>query len=274
MIPANDFKMVMSHAGYYEGPVDGSLNGACLKAAEEAIQDHLAHMPDDWHDWPNSRKIVVAVQVVLTQDGYDVGPADGFYGPLTAEAIYDYHYFKEQGERPTTDWRPDEQEPQSKPAKNEWPNSAGLIKYFGEPGGKACTAGVVKLPYPMRLAWDLKTEVTTIRCHERVADSASRALQKIADAYSPEYIESMGFDLFGGCFNHRLKRGGTTLSVHSFGAAIDFDPLRNQLRWGKDRASLARPEADDFWRIWESEKWVSLGRARNFDWMHVQAVNL
>jgi hypothetical protein len=66
-------------------------------------------------------------------------------------------------------------------------------------------------------------------------------------------------------------RGGSSWSVHSFGAAIDFLPDENQLKWGKDKASLARPEYEAFWEIWENEGWMSLGRRKNYDWMHVQA---
>ena len=35
-----------------------------------------------------------------------------------------------------------------------------------------------------------------------------------------------------------------------------------------------RREAEDWWRIWEEQGWTSLGRVRNFDWMHVQATKL
>ena len=69
-------------------------------------------------------------------------------------------------------------------------------------------------------------------------------------------------------------RGGTQYSMHSWGIAIDFDPERNQLNWGRDRARLAAADCVPFWDIWEAEGWVSLGRARNFDWMHVQAARL
>ncbi|MCF8078467.1 MAG: hypothetical protein K9K88_04215 [Desulfobacterales bacterium] len=46
------------------------------------------------------------------------------------------------------------------------------------------------------------------------------------------------------------------------------------LKWGRDRAHFARTEYDAWWRLWEEEGWVSLGRQRNFDWMHVQAAQL
>ena len=72
----------------------------------------------------------------------------------------------------------------------------------------------------------------------------------------------------------RKMRGGSSYSMHSWGIAIDFDPERNQLKWGKDRARLAQPDAVEFWRCWEAEGWVALGRARDYDWMHVQAARL
>ncbi|MCA1748660.1 MAG: M15 family metallopeptidase [Sphingomonadales bacterium] len=69
-------------------------------------------------------------------------------------------------------------------------------------------------------------------------------------------------------------RGGSSWSMHSWGIAIDFDPANNQLRWGRDRARMAKPAYAPFLNAWESEGWISLGRERNFDWMHVQAARL
>jgi hypothetical protein len=37
---------------------------------------------------------------------------------------------------------------------------------------------------------------------------------------------------------------------------------------------MAQPEYAPFLDLWEAEGFVSLGRARNFDWMHVQAARL
>ena len=84
----------------------------------------------------------------------------------------------------------------------------------------------------------------------------------------------MGLDLWGGCHNIRPIRGGTRRSAHSWGIAIDFDSDRNQLHWGRDKATFAKPEYDYWWKYWEEEGWVSLGRIRNFDWMHLQAARL
>jgi len=62
--------------------------------------------------------------------------------------------------------------------------------------------------------------------------------------------------------------------MHAWSIAIDFDPARNKLSWNNTRARLAKPDAVKFWELWEAEGWVSLGRARNYDWMHVQAARL
>ena len=63
-------------------------------------------------------------------------------------------------------------------------------------------------------------------------------------------------------------------AMHSWGIAIDYDPDNNALHWGRDRASFALPAYDKWWDYWEAEGWVSLGRAKNFDWMHVQAARV
>ncbi len=89
-----------------------------------------------------------------------------------------------------------------------------------------------------------------------------------------EGVIAWACDQFGGSLNVRRIRGGKSWSMHSWGIAIDFDPANNQLRWGRDRARFAKPEYEAFWAAWEEEGWVSLGRTRNFDWMHVQAARL
>jgi hypothetical protein len=62
--------------------------------------------------------------------------------------------------------------------------------------------------------------------------------------------------------------------MHAWSIAIDFDPARNQLSWSHTRARLAKPDAVKFWEFWESEGWVSLGRAKDYDWMHIQAARV
>ena len=62
--------------------------------------------------------------------------------------------------------------------------------------------------------------------------------------------------------------------MHAWGIAIDWDADRNPLRATSKDAAMATPRYAKFLDLWEEEGWLSLGRARNFDWMHVQAATL
>jgi hypothetical protein len=90
----------------------------------------------------------------------------------------------------------------------------------------------------------LNTKVTRIACHEKVAVSLERVLQRVLDHYGAEQIRQLRLERFGGCYNPRKKRGGTAWSTHAWGIALDFDPERNKLQWGRDRAAFARAEYD------------------------------
>jgi hypothetical protein len=96
-------------------------------------------------------------------------------------------------------------------------------------------------------------------------------LNRVLSHYGEEKIKALGLDMFGGCLNVRKIRGGNRYSTHSWGISIDYNPAQNKLRWGKDKAQFAKPEYDMWWKCWEDEGWISLGRLKDYDWMHVQA---
>ena len=146
-------------------------------------------------------------------------------------------------------------------------------KKYGPAGSTRCFSGKVSLPFPMKLSWDKSKIITRFNCHENFALSAQRVFENIFKAYSKEEIEKHGFNVFGGCFNNRNKRGGVTKSMHAYGLAVDIDPERNTYKSNSNTAYLARPECLKFWECWENEGWVSLGRKHNYDWMHVQALD-
>lgn len=156
---------------------------------------------------------------------------------------------------------------------NNWPkqNYADMVKFYGEVGSNMTS---LTLPYEMKLAWDIDVKVSKITCHKKVKDSLERIFKKTLDHYGLEKVKELRLDLFGGCLNIRKMRGGSSWSIHSWGAAIDLDPTRNQLKWGKDKAYFAKPEYAPFWKIVESEGWTSLGQKKDYDWMHFQAADL
>ena len=203
-----------------------------------------------------------AVKAFQRERGLD---ADGVVGKATAAAL-DQFIDTAGIDR---DSEPAQAEPDHIQAV--WPRQSGVPAFYGSVGEHQTT---LVLPYQMKIAWDTSKTVTRMSVHEKVHDSAKACFDRIADAYDAAKRAEIGIDLFGGCLNVRKMRGGSAYSMHSWGIAIDFDPERNQLKWGRDRARLAKPDCEEFWRIWESAGWLSLGRARNFDWMHVQAARL
>lgn len=143
-------------------------------------------------------------------------------------------------------------------------------KIFGKPNQQGSYLTTIQLPYPMRLAWDKNTTVKTMRCHKLVAEDFLKVFNEILSVYGLEKIQSLGIDLFGGCFNFRAMRGGSDYSRHSWGIAIDLDPERNLLRETAKTARFARPEYKEMIDIFYKHGFVSLGREKDYDWMHFE----
>lgn len=231
------------------------------------------------------------LQSRLTAHGYPVGVIDGKLGPISVAALKAFQSAKgipasgtaneatvaalrlsATASVPSIPERAQIPEKETfQPSKTVWPRQPDVPSFFGAVGQNQTS---IEIPFDMWLAWDKGTRIKKITVHKRVAESAERAFQKIANTYSPAERKNIGIDLFGGSLNVRKMRGGSSYSMHSWGIAIDFDPERNQLKWGRDKARLAKPDAVSFWVAWESEGWLSLGRAKNYDWMHIQAARL
>lgn len=219
----------------------------------------LGHDPGP-QDGKKGKRTTSAIKAFQVANGL---AADGIAGLLTKAALFP----------DTLPEGRDEGAPLTSPSpvSGPWPHQKDCMAFYGSVGMRQTR---LKLPFPMRLAWDKGVVVSSISVHEKVHDSAARVFARVADAYDEVARKKLGIDLFGGSLNVRKMRGGSSYSIHSWGAAIDFDPERNQLKWGRDKARLAKPDAELFWKLWEEEGWTSLGRARNFDWMHAQAARL
>lgn len=228
--------------------------------------------PEGYREWSAARKHIAVQQLVLLRLGFDPGKIDGLIGPQTTFA---YDLFKSRDPEALATFKDADtrRKPLIAPKHSSWPKqSASLMdKYFGEKGTNQSS---LKLPFPMRIAWNKDQACTKITLNKKVIESAGRAFERIASRYDARARARLGLDLFGGSLNVRRMRGGSAWSIHSWGCAIDFDPERNQLKWNRRKSMLASPECEDFWGIWEEEGWVSLGRARDYDWMHVQAAQL
>lgn len=70
------------------------------------------------------------------------------------------------------------------------------------------------------------------RCHRAVMPYIEGALDELEETGLADEIDTVDFQLAGGCYNARLARGGDldrgfALSRHSWGIAIDFNPTSN-----------------------------------------------
>jgi hypothetical protein len=149
--------------------------------------------------------------------------------------------------------------------------TAQAIKKYGTPNETGAGYLVtVKVPYPMRIAWDTDSSVKTIRCHKLVADKLLAVFNDLLSHYGYDKIKELGIDLYGGCFNYRRMRNGSAWSMHAWGIAIDLDPARNTMKETKRTARFARPEYKPMIDIFYKHGFISLGREKDFDWMHFE----
>jgi hypothetical protein len=258
----------IAEADLYRGAIPSPMGKLQMEAVMAYLLFGKVAVPQRW---TQDRQILAAKQLVCTRDGIDAGAIDGLMGPATREALADY---AERAGGPTAAIPERDQTLPAAPASvaaKAWPRQDDAEAFYGTPGAHQVK---LDLPFPMRIAWDQGKTVSRISVHEKVHDSALRAFTRIGQTFDERARAELGLDLFGGCLNVRKMRGGTKWSMHSWGIAIDFDPDRNQLRWDSGKARLARADAKRFFEIWEEEGWLPLGRARNFDWMHVQAARL
>jgi hypothetical protein len=155
------------------------------------------------------------------------------------------------------------------PIKNSWPKETeeDLFNYYGEVG---INQKEIILPYP-HYYWENNKLIKSYLCHAKVYDSLLRVLTKVFNYYGVAEIKKLRLDIFGGCLYLRSIRGGEKFSTHAWGIAVDYDPVNNQVDWGKDKALFAKSEYEMWWKFWEEEGWFSLGKKLNYDYMHIQA---
>lgn len=271
MLNNRDIQRLLTAVGYYNAGIDGDFGPKSWEATRKLL---TRHKPEAF-EWRNDRQKIAAVQIVLHHAGYEPGDIDGYYGPNTREAFNTWDYFQSHGKAEILPGRTVEE---INTAEDElefkWPSQKNVEKVFGKGGGPKATAGKVILPITMRIAWNLDQQIRQFNCHEKVAEPLTSIFNQAVSHYGESMFRELRLDLFGGCYNHRKMRGGTALSMHSYGIAVDLDPEWNQLRWGKDRAAFAQPSYDPFWRIVEAHGAISLGRERDYDWMHFQFATL
>jgi hypothetical protein len=143
-----------------------------------------------------------------------------------------------------------------------------MVRAFGNPNPQGTYLTTITLPYTMFYDGN---PVKTMRCHKLIANDFLNVFKDLLAHYGYAKLKELDITDFGGCFNYRLMRGSTTkLSAHSWGTAIDLDANRNTLRESSATARFARPEYKAMIDIFYKHGFISLGREKNYDWMHFQ----
>ena len=258
MIDPRTIQTYLKTKGVYSGLIDGNLGPVSAKS----MKTLLTQAGVNAILWTPFRIRIGTEQLMMTQVGIDVGKVDGILGPRYQYGVELYqNYLRDQD-------LPAEAIAHQKPI---WPRQKDIESFYGPPGTNQVK---ITTPYPLFLDWDMSVKISGFMIHAKCADSAVRAMKAIHAHYGDDGVQNLGLNQFGGCLNVRKMRGGTRLSMHSWGCAIDWDADRNSLRMDKRTARLARPEFQAFWKSWYDEGWISLGLERGYDFMHVQAARL
>lgn len=255
--------------GHYTDTIDGERGPNTHKAVDKGLRELLGDGPLEVLAWSDKRRTVAFLQVWAQSEDIDSGEVDGFWGPQT-----DFAAKSLAAKASGLEFRTFNTIVPTRTNPHGWPVEPNLEPFYGKPGKKdGFTPPMEKVPLPwtMKIAWNKAQTRSFFWAHLKVAESLARVLAKIDAAYGDAQKKEIGIDLFGGDYNPRMIRGGNRPSLHSWGIAYDFDPERNALQMNASQARLAQRDAEPFWLAWESEGWYSLGREKNFDWMHVQA---
>ena len=106
--------------------------------------------------------------------------------------------------------------------------------------------------------------------NKKVAESLKRILTNRGNKYGNRRDIMEEAEDYGGVYNFRLKRGGSTYSLHAWGAAIDLDADDNTF---KDHWPMQSDMPLEIMEEFAKEGWKSAGAFWNFDGMHQEATS-
>lgn len=164
--------------------------------------------------------------------------------------------------------------------KNKFPSAdkASLIGFYGNPDANADgrpdlkweVENIVRIKpaFPMFWSWSMQP-VKSIAIHKKCAESLSDILADIGRHIHHDDIARFQIDRCGGGYNFRPMRGLNSLSVHSYGAAIDLSPEINAMgvKYGSRRNMIPQKVVD----IFAAHGWGWGGLWKRPDAMHFQA---
>ena len=120
-------------------------------------------------DGKKGRKTTDAIKAFQVANGLGV---DGKLGPISSAALFPKSVPTRTDDLPT--FPPAAIEPEVRPTATHWPRQRDCMTFYG---GVGLHQASLRLPFPMRLAWDKGVIVNKITVHQKVHDCAARAFQ-------------------------------------------------------------------------------------------------
>jgi len=152
--------------------------------------------------------------------------------------------------------------------------NAAMTAFYGSPSENPTSLDWFSFPDPQTRLYERGGTMLSDRsgderldhkCHRLLIGRLTAALAEIYLALGEAEYRRQGWHVYGGCHNYRPKRGGSTLSTHAWGIAIDVCPNENTLISSKTTFSDLALDIMERWGF------LSGGRAWNRDFMHFQA---
>ena len=146
-----------------------------------------------------------------------------------------------------------------------WPLQRDCDTFYGNPRGRNGQASaqwekanLVLISPPWQLYYAGKP--CRLRVHKKCADAFGAWFEAVwANAgRDKRVIRDWGMDATGGAYNFRLMRGGSALSMHSWGCAVDMDVPRNGMGDRTPHFATLRKEVVD--------PFIALGGVWGGDW--------
>ena len=246
-------QMVLAAANYYSGGIDGIIGTNSRKAVAAVELKHKAAYSFDPTGSTQSRRLVAATQAALNELGHDAGTVDGWEGEFTREALNRFLFKTVNGKDEVIDRTP--LPTASAPASIPKQSAVGTV--YGNPETQIASRLVtIRLPFKLRIDWNLRQRTNKITVHKDAAPSLEAALIAVRNHYGDDQMTELSIDRYAGAYNKRKMRGGTKWSMHAYGCAIDFFAAPNGLRTQCPDALFCGAAYKPFLDIMESHEWL------------------
>lgn len=166
--------------------------------------------------------------------------------------------------------------PRKPVVEHRWPLQKDCTAFYGNPHHPNFEdEHIVSVPCPWHLVYEGKPiHNNAIRINRKCSESLTRVLSATWNILHQDQsaVEALRYHKYSGSFVVRPKRGGSTLSMHAFGAAIDWDDEDNVHHSQRHLFNNDSPLIQQF----KAEGWIWGGdwHAFSVDAMHVQAARV